>query len=1037
MADTRMVLVGRDRHLRELESFVDAVVAGSGYVIVLSGEAGAGKTALAHEAVRIAELTSVRVRWATCWRSSTAPLSVWTELVDAAGTGSARTPLASGSDADPGGARAAWVRAVARHFLHAVEGEPTLLVVDDLQWVDPLSSHVLAVLAGLVRGHVGLLCTVRDDALVGGGHGDLLGGRSRDIDVPPLSESELAALAVDLTGASLTPGTLRRLHDRTGGNVLFAKELLTHSGNSRDLLDERRPSRSTAVAIFAERVATLSVPCQQVLQSASVIGRRFRVDVLAETMHTDAEHLLDPIGEAVAVGLLRAGGIGVFEFSHPLVAEACYEAGGFPRRVRLHRDVAEAMERLRTRGVVIPAVEIAHHFANASPAGVAAKAAEYAALAGREDMAQLAYEDAVRDFGLALQARELCEADDSSLAELLLDLGDAQAASGDRRAARDTYERAARLARDHGWSAILARAALGVGSGPGGFEIPPFDRHQIALLEEAAASTVGPLRSRVLARLSVARALDAEATEQRSTLSAEAIRLARESGEPAALGYALASWCDVMSGPGSMPERLTATDEILRCAAEAHDTGLELLGRRLRVVALLEAGRIGEFDAEVAAFASSADRIGQSVYSWYVPLWQAMRAAMDGRLDAADELRDTAETIGAAANSENALLLVASQRAMLQCELREATDAIVFFEEILAQYPDYAIMVLPAQAYALAATGEVQRARDVVATLDPSQYTVDALGSEFLTTVMMTAHAAWLSGYGEHADALYAALLPYRSSFAVDGIAGYLVGSVERTLGVLATQQGDRELARAHFGAALDAHRRVRSPLLLAGTLRDAGTCLDDERMTAEADEQFAAIGCHAATTPRAAPASPATGSRFAFRRMGDVWYVAWEGRVVHVRHSKGLGDLARLIAKPHTEVHVLDLVEAGPVVEAGSTGEAIDATARRQYRDRLELLEADLVEADRDGDMGGSERLHAEREALIAELSAAYGLGGRARRRGDSSERARSAVTQRIRDAITRIERVLPELGGHLHRAVRTGTYCAYEPESPVDWQL
>src|SRR5215203_2719729 len=108
MADTRMVLVGRDRHLRELESFVHAVVAGSGYVVVLSGEAGAGKTALAHEAVRIAELTSVRVRWATCWRSSTAPLSVWTELVDAAGTGSARTPLASGSDADPGGARAAW-----------------------------------------------------------------------------------------------------------------------------------------------------------------------------------------------------------------------------------------------------------------------------------------------------------------------------------------------------------------------------------------------------------------------------------------------------------------------------------------------------------------------------------------------------------------------------------------------------------------------------------------------------------------------------------------------------------------------------------------------------------------------------------------------------------------------------------------------------------------------------------------------------------------------------------------------------------------
>ena len=152
-----------------------------------------------------------------------------------------------------------------------------------------------------------------------------------------------------------------------------------------------------------------------------------------------------------------------------------------------------------------------------------------------------------------------------------------------------------------------------------------------------------------------------------------------------------------------------AADEILRCAVTARDVRLELLGRRLRLVSLLEAGRIDEFDAEVAAFASGAERLGQPVYSWYVPLWQAMRAAMDGHFDAAERLRVAASAIGATANSENALMLVSSQRALLQCELRESEEAVTFFVEILERFPDYAIMVHPALAYSLATHGNPQR----------------------------------------------------------------------------------------------------------------------------------------------------------------------------------------------------------------------------------------------------------------------------------------------------------------------------------------
>jgi hypothetical protein len=155
------------------------------------------------------------------------------------------------------------------------------------------------------------------------------------------------------------------------------------------------------------------------------------------------------------------------------------------------------------------------------------------------------------------------------------------------------------------------------------------------------------------------------------------------------------------------------------------------------------------------------------------------------------------------------------------------------------------------------------------------------------------------------------------------------------------------------------------------------------------------------------------------------------------MKDTKGMRDLARLLAHPHADVHVLDLVAEGPTLRSDAPGDPIDEAARDQYRARLIEIEGELAEADDRADVARSERLHVERDALLSELSSAYGIGGRARRRSDSAERARSAVTQRIRDAIGRIEAADPALGGHLRRAVRTGTFCAYSPEHPTSWEL
>ncbi|HEX7135366.1 MAG TPA: hypothetical protein VF228_22515 [Iamia sp.] len=196
-------------------------------------------------------------------------------------------------------------------------------------------------------------------------------------------------------------------------------------------------------------------------------------------------------------------------------------------------------------------------------------------------------------------------------------------------------------------------------------------------------------------------------------------------------------------------------------------------------------------------------------------------------------------------------------------------------------------------------------------------------------------------------------------------------------------------------------------------------------------------LGAVARGVVRAAPAPAAsdearTGT---FRPRGDVWEVRLGGDLTSVKGTKGMADLARLLARPGVEVHCLEMV--GAAVEEGSTGEVLDEDARRAYEQRIRDLQVELDEADAHNDPVRSERAQAEMDALVDQLTSALGLSGRARRTGSTVERARSTVTQRIRSTIRRVEAAHPRLGRHLRASVRTGTFCSYAPEEPVDWDL
>ena len=190
------------------------------------------------------------------------------------------------------------------------------------------------------------------------------------------------------------------------------------------------------------------------------------------------------------------------------------------------------------------------------------------------------------------------------------------------------------------------------------------------------------------------------------------------------------------------------------------------------------------------------------------------------------------------------------------------------------------------------------------------------------------------------------------------------------------------------------------------------------------------------------------------FRREGDYWSVIFDGHTVRVRDLKGMRYLARLLADPGREYHVLDLVAAetgrGAQVDSsqagnlprsafGDAGEILDARAKDAYRRRLAEIEDDIDQARAIGDAERAAQADAERDFLVRELARAFGVGGRDRRAASASERARAGVTRAVRQAIARIGEHHPQLGEHLNRTIRTGTYCAYHPDprSPAGWIL
>jgi hypothetical protein len=176
---------------------------------------------------------------------------------------------------------------------------------------------------------------------------------------------------------------------------------------------------------------------------------------------------------------------------------------------------------------------------------------------------------------------------------------------------------------------------------------------------------------------------------------------------------------------------------------------------------------------------------------------------------------------------------------------------------------------------------------------------------------------------------------------------------------------------------------------------------------------------------------------RATLRPEDGVWLIEFNDTNVHVPDLKGLWHLRELVSRPREFVPALALMGASSEepIACGDTGPLLDREAIRQYRRRLAELDDELDQAVIQGDAGREAKSSAERDALIAELKRATGLGGRPRRSGSPAEKARLNVTRTIRHAIADLATKVPELAEHLDESIVTGASCSYQPLSNIVW--
>ncbi|HLL67695.1 MAG TPA: AAA family ATPase [Micromonosporaceae bacterium] len=811
----RSAVLGRERVLLELDALLAGATAGSGSVVLLTGEAGIGKSTVADALVDRARAQGVPVLVGRAVADDGAPAYwPWRRALAAPDVGLSDHLLDADTDREPAVAEAtAAVRfRVADRIVRALTAAaaPTglVLLIEDVHWADEASLALLRhVCREVADAPILVLATVRTPApsVPPVDLGDL--PDAHVIRLAPFPPADVAAALAAIAEGPVHRSWPAYVHRLSGGNPLFVRELarlLAAEGRlATPAVDVPVPAELRRVAL--RRMARLGAAGQALLGVASVIGDEIDVALLTSAVDEDRRVAVPAlVAEAVSAGVLveDPDSPRLLRFSHELVRRARYDEMPRTERVGWHGRIADLLE---STGSAPGAGGLAHHLVRAAVDEAGRSRAARACLAAADAAAMaFAFSDAMRWYD---QATSLLD----GLPDAVVDQAGALLAAADAGYRAGQFEHAIeRCTRVMGVAerlrlADLAVAAAVVVRGLGGVVGEPIvalcTRARALLGDEDSARHALVLAQHAYALAAIDR--DGEAAE----LSRRAMPMAERSGDPDALALALHAWYDVHPGPDGVAQRLAAGARLRTIAAGSGRVDAALWSYVWRVEATLELGAVDALDTEIVELAALVERLGWPLARWHLLRARTARSMIAARYPEAERYARMARETAAATQDFVAQGLFHS----VMAELMVRVGIMPAEYEAMMAIRRYA-MVLPVGVVQVGllhlAAGDTVQATAALDQLRPAL--IDhPVNSRWLATFTMSGELAARLGDAETAAACYAHLAPYEGMYANSATGCH--GSVARALGLTAGAAGDHDAAVGHLVAAVRQERRIGS----------------------------------------------------------------------------------------------------------------------------------------------------------------------------------------------------------------------------------
>jgi class 3 adenylate cyclase/tetratricopeptide (TPR) repeat protein len=874
-------VVGRDA---ETQTIADAVarVAGAGgrEVLLVSGEAGLGKTTLVAEASRAAFDSGARVLLGHCEEDLATPYQLFAEalghyvthapedellahvaahgselsrLVPALASRLPHLPPSKATDSDT--ERYLLFAAVVGLLAMMSQNTPVVLVLDDLQWADKGSLLLLRHLSATDQAMRMLILGTYRDSELSRTHPllDTLASLHRQsgvsrIELVGLDDNAVVAFLEATAGYTLDDagvGLAHAVYHETDGNPFFVSEVLRHLSDTGAIYQDAdgRWTADTSLEqlalpdsvrdVIGARVGRLGQDAERVLSMAAVIGRDFDLDLLARSTTTLEDELLDTLEAAAAASLVRelADAPGHYSFAHALVQHTLYEDLGPTRRARAHRQVAEALEELCGDRPGFRVGELARHWTCATQPIDLTKAISYSRLAGDAALSALAPADALRYYAQALDLYHQAPDPDPLLGiDLAIGLGTAQSQTGDP-AFRQTLLDASRRAADLGDTKRLVTAALANSRGWVS-SAGSVDSDKVEILELALdrLPVDGSDRALVLATLCTELVFGAT-VERRQALASEAVAIARASGDEAIIVRVLNT--AFTSDQGS-EGALTWTADALMQAQRLGDPVQLFLAADRRSCAAARVGDIDEVDRCLEIMGATVEKLVQPTLNWVLTFGRATRAQMAGDTDAAEQWAVEAFQIGTDIGEPDVAVIVGAQLAVVSHQRGTMGELVPFIIEGAADNPGLPVF-FAALALAYAEGGRIDDARQLLDELAATNFDVP-MDVNWFTAMMSYSGAAIECRDPRYAGPLLEKLAPWADVWSTT-MGPTAEGPVSVTLGGLAAVLGRYDEANAYFAQSAASCERAKAKFFAARTDLMWGAMLAERGATGDTEK--------------------------------------------------------------------------------------------------------------------------------------------------------------------------------------------------------